>query len=289
MAEIIAKGIRTKRGNAKIDYDSLANLPKFDTSLSNTGQIADAKAVGEAINSVRTSVNDMSSEMTTFKEGVNTSIAGITSNFETFEEEIDTKINSLFTQETNEEDGSVTTTIQTLLDMNEHKITGLPEPEEDADAATKKYVDETVGGLFQQGEGEDPVTTMQTPINMGENKITGLPDPEDDADAATKKYVDDTVSSYVDGNHLYETVTLWKSDWSGDSVPFTQEIECVGILESDTPHWGIIYSDEFETKLLEKAAFALVDDLDTSENTLTFTCFKSKPGVDLHIQIEVNR
>lgn len=43
------KRIRTDIGDLQIDYESLANLPESDTTLSKSGEFADSKAVGDAI------------------------------------------------------------------------------------------------------------------------------------------------------------------------------------------------------------------------------------------------
>ena len=90
-------------------------------------------------------------------------------------------------------------------------------------------------------------------------------------------------------NHRIVQVTLLASDWSGASAPYTQSIGVEGILASDAPHWGIVQSDDYETRLAEKDAYALVDDLDTADGSLTFTCLEDKPEVNLTIQMEVNR
>lgn len=41
--------IRTQEGDKQIDYESLANLPTSDTTLTQSGKFADAKATGDRI------------------------------------------------------------------------------------------------------------------------------------------------------------------------------------------------------------------------------------------------
>lgn len=86
-----------------------------------------------------------------------------------------------------------------------------------------------------------------------------------------------------------KTVSLLAASWVGDTTPYTQTVAVDGILATDNPHYGIVYAADQETRLAQKEAFALVDDLETAEDTVTFTCFEDKPAVDLEIQMEVNR
>lgn len=48
MADYVTK-IRTESGDKQIDYEALANLPQPDTTLTKSGEFADAKAVGDAL------------------------------------------------------------------------------------------------------------------------------------------------------------------------------------------------------------------------------------------------
>ena len=90
---------------------------------------------------------------------------------------------------------------------------------------------------------------------------------------------------YVDGKHLEATVLLTAKGWS-DTAPYTQSVAVDGILSSDRPHYGVVYSENWEE---EMRAFAMVSDLDTSAGSVKFTCFRSVPEVDMTIQLEVNR
>jgi hypothetical protein len=117
-------------------------------------------------------------------------------------------------------------------------------------------------------------------IDMGSKRITNLGTPISTSEAVSK--------GYVDAKHMIATVSLPASGWSG-SAPYTQTVPVDGISKNDKPHWGVVYSDDVETKLAQKESFAVVDDLDTADGSVTFTCLEEKPEVDLTIQMEVNR
>ena len=158
------------------------------------------------------------------------------------------------------------------ISMAGNRVTGLGEPIVDSDSATKKYTD---AKLPKSGG------TMTGPIAMGGSRVTGLGEPEDAGDGATK--------GYVDGKHFLATVSLPAAGWAGDAAPYTQTAAVPGILETDTPHYGVVYSGTAEEKTAQKEGFALVDDLDTGAGSVTFTCFEERPEADLTVQLEVNR
>lgn len=105
--------------------------------------------------------------------------------------------------------------------------------------------------------------------------------PTEDSNPATKGYVDDAIAH----THMTDTVSLPASGWSANA-PYVQTVAVDGILATDQPHYGVVYSENWEA---EKAAFAAVDDLDSANGSVTFTCFEEKPEADLTIQLEVNR
>ena len=122
--------------------------------------------------------------------------------------------------------------------------------------------------------------TMTGPIAMDGNKVTGLAEPDQSSDAATK--------GYVDGRHILFNLTLTAAGWTGEG-PYTQTVAVEGILATDMPHYSLVYDANQDTRLSQKEAFACVDDLDTGDGSVTFTCFEERPEADLHIQMEVNR
>lgn len=58
MSQYVTK-IRTESGDLQIDYNALANLPKSDDSLTQSGSFADAKATGDTINVVQERVQEL--------------------------------------------------------------------------------------------------------------------------------------------------------------------------------------------------------------------------------------
>lgn len=106
----------------------------------------------------------------------------------------------------------------------------------------------------------------------------------DNAQARAEE-AENNAKGYADSLHKIFTVAVPASGWSA-SAPYTQTIAVEGILATDTPHWGVVYSD---AALAEKEAFSVVDELDTAAGSVTFTCYEEKPGVDLTILMEVNR
>lgn len=118
-------------------------------------------------------------------------------------------------------------------------------------------------------------------INMNGKNITNLAQPTNANDAVNKEYVDE--------KYFSSTVTLTVSKWAESVAPYTQTVSLDGILETDNPHYCVVYSGTTENKLAQKEAFSFVDELVTSNGSLTFTCLEEKPAVDLDVQLEVNR
>lgn len=152
--------------------------------------------------------------------------------------------------------------------MNGKKITDIAAPSDDGDAANMKYVNDEVGKTLPKSGG-----TMTGALNV--------PDPTENTHAANKGYVDEKRKVFA--------TTLTVNDWDGDDAPYTQRIGIEGILSTDRPHYGAVYDEDHETRLAQKEAFAMVDDLDTEDGAVIFTCFEDKPEVNIPIQMEVNR
>ena len=81
------------------------------------------------------------------------------------------------------------------ITMRKNKLGGLPQPTNDEEAATKKYVDDKTKNLFID---ENDNIAFGLNVDMEGNQILGLPEPVQDEEPATKKYVDDLQNQYID-------------------------------------------------------------------------------------------
>ena len=106
-------------------------------------------------------------------------------------------------------------------------------------------------------------------------------DPTENAHAANKGYVDEKRKKF--------TTTLTANEWEGDAAPYTHRIGIEGILSTDRPHVGLITSDDMDSAIVQEENWGYVSRGVTEDGYIIFTCYEDKPGVDLHIQIEVNR
>ena len=76
------------------------------------------------------------------------------------------------------------------VDMEGNQILGLPEPVQDHEPATKKYVDDLqTHKIDKRGN-----IKFDRNINVGNNRIFALKDPKKDYEATNKKYVDETIN-----------------------------------------------------------------------------------------------
>ena len=88
---------------------------------------------------------------------------------------------------------------------------------------------------------------MTGSLDMGANAITNLADPTQDGDGVNRGYL----VRYADSRILQATVQLTAAGWSA-AAPYTQTVALPGILPTDRPHYGVVYSGNWEA---EKEAF----------------------------------
>lgn len=93
----------------------------------------------------------------------------------------------------------------------------------------------------------------------------------------------------LEKRHLEMELAVPASGWSLNGGVYTQTLLAAGISGNDHPIFGVVYTGTAEEKKAQKEAFALVDDLDSGEDSIVLTCFEEAPKMDLTIMLEVNR
>ena len=95
------------------------------------------------------------------------------------------------------------------LDMGDHLIQKVSEPENSDDVATKNYVDAEIGYISTPFLKLDGTRAMTGVLNMNDHKINNLKMPEFNTDAANKQYIDEKLlkshllSSEVENSFKY--------------------------------------------------------------------------------------
>ena len=80
--------------------------------------------------------------------------------------------------------------------------------------------------------------------------------------------------------------TLPASGWAGSAAPYTQTVAVAGLKAEDRPHLGISYSGDSGQQAIGAGC---ITRLVAEEGQALFTCFFTKPTVDLSIFLEVIR
>ena len=116
------------------------------------------------------------------------------------------------------------------LNIDNNKIENLPEPLNDGDAATKKYVDDVAKSLtveealVKENGGYNIIDNAY--INMNFGNIRNIGEPSLISDAATKVYVDETVVNTISNqikqlNQLISVSASYHGDLIKDEYQFT--------------------------------------------------------------------
>ena len=87
------------------------------------------------------------------------------------------------------------------INMTEHRVVNLGDPDHGQDAATKQYVDNFATYLQNSKVGYSG-GIMTGILDMGDNKITNVGDPENEKDAVNKKYLLEHLNFDVIGRYL---------------------------------------------------------------------------------------
>lgn len=193
---------------------------------------------------------------------------------------------------------------------NPHKVTaeqiGLGNCDNTSDMGKPVSFAQSYAIAEAKKAGTDAQTAAENAQTAADNAQTTADNAQTAADNANTRAenAEQNAKDYADSLHQPFTVSLPVTGWS-ETAPYTQTVTVEGILETDRPHWGLVYSSDVPTtqeegegeegetlhdhNIAEKEAYAMVDRLTTADGTVTFTCLEDKPEVDLTIQMEVNR
>lgn len=155
------------------------------------------------------------------------------------------------------------------------------------DAAIKAAQETANSGVTAAGKAQTAANNAQTAADNAQATANYAQTTADNAQAAADAAERNAII-YAASLHFVKQITIPKGVWTG-TAPYTVTMQVNDILASDTPHYSVVYSSDAATRLLEKESFAMIDDLETGKNSVTFTCFEERPEVNLTIQLEVNR
>ena len=187
-----------------------------------------------------------------------------------------------------------TTTPRANWNQSNHKKADYVIGKDSVDAAIKTAQETANNGVTAAGKAQTAANNAQTAANNAQTAANNAQAAADYAQAtadsamAAADAAERTAIVYAASLHLVKTINVPKGAWTS-TAPYTITMQVDDILASDTPHYSVVYSSDAATRLLEKESFAMIDDLDTGKNSVTFTCFEERPEVTLKIQLEVNR
>jgi hypothetical protein len=83
------------------------------------------------------------------------------------------------------------------------------------------------------------------------------------------------------------TGMLIADDWIGDVAPYTQTVNITGIDETARPILYPTLSDDVSTGLEEQKQWGYITRAVTNTDTITFSCYKTKPTININFEAEV--
>ena len=130
--------------------------------------------------------------------------------------------------------------MQGNLQMNNNRITNLPNPQHDDEAVTRKFLTSSNTFFYNEFLDLDGNSKMRGNIKMNDNRITGLTNPPSSDDEATdKKYVDAHVSkSSIKPSHTPKNVFQYLMDDVNEwSTEYNVKVENFSNLPESPHSW----------------------------------------------------
>ena len=145
-------------------------------------------------------------------------------------------------------------------------------------------------GVTAAQVGARPNTWMPTAAQVGARANTWVPTADEVTETSTRKFVSPAEKEKWDNptTAAFYTVPLPASGWTGTG-PYVQTVAVEGILSTDRPIFGAVYSGTNEEKVEQSIMAGFVDECETAAGSVTFRCYLVKPEVDLTMQLEVIR
>ena len=134
---------------------------------------------------------------------------------------------------------------------------------------------EIVGEVFEAIDGKTKEIERKAHTHTNKSVLDGI--------TAEKVEVWDNPTTAA-----FYTVPLPASGWTGTG-PYAQTASVEGILATDKPIFGAVYSGTNEEKIEQSIMAGFVSECDTAAGSVTFTALLAKPEVDLTMQLEVIR
>lgn len=83
------------------------------------------------------------------------------------------------------------------------------------------------------------------------------------------------------------TGTLSIDSWVGDTAPYTQTVSVSGITADIEPIIDLVVSDDITTGIEELTQWSYVTKATTEDNAIMFSCYKTKPSIELNFKVKV--
>lgn len=149
------------------------------------------------------------------------------------------------------------------------------------DSSSKHWmIGSTDTGVVAEGQNGVSPTVSFSSITGG-NRMTVV----DGSGTSTVDIMDGVTTISTTKTDL--TCTALATDWVGVSAPYTQTITVNGLTSSLNPVIDVVISNTVQTGLEEQKQWGYITKATTGTNSLTLSCYKNKPTIDLNIMIEV--
>lgn len=111
--------------------------------------------------------------------------------------------------------------------------------------------------------------------------------------SSTDPNVNDQTFNVMDGTQVIQTtsdnrsLTLTATNWQGASAPYTQLVSFSGMTSNVIPEISVVISSTVQTGLEQQKQWSYVTRAVSDTDSITFYCYKTKPTIDLTVNVKV--